>query len=110
MSSGKVQRQCIQRRQCKWSITYTLLGRPYDYHYAPGDSQIYCSELVYKVAERQLGVKVGIWDKLGDLNWKPWEKFIREIEDGQLPLDRPMITPVGLTRSPEVVRVYPRAE
>jgi len=46
-------------------------------------------------------------ERLGDLNWKPFEAFIRSMEDGELPLDRQMITPVGLTRSPLVRRVFP---
>jgi len=33
--------------------------------------------------------------------------LIRRIEGGDLPLDRPMITPVQLTRSPVLARVYP---
>lgn len=83
-----------------------LLGRSYDFSYAPDDSEIYCSELVYKVYDRQLGIQIGDWEKLGDLNWKPMENFIRKMEDGRLPLDRLMITPVGLTRSPNVGFIY----
>jgi len=83
-----------------------LLGKPYDFRYAPDDAEIYCSELVYKVYDRELGIKIGVWEKLGDLNWKPMEKFIRSMEGGRLPLSREMITPIGLTRSPKVVRVF----
>ena len=83
-----------------------LLGKPYDFSYAPDDSEIYCSELVYKVYDRQLGIKIGEWEKLGDLNWKPMEKVIRNMENGRLPLDRLMITPIGLTRSPNVICVF----
>lgn len=83
-----------------------LLGRPYDYRYAPEDHEIYCSELVYKVYDRSYGIKIGEWEKLESLNWQNHEAFIREMENGKLPLDRPMITPVGLTRSQLVYRVY----
>jgi hypothetical protein len=85
-----------------------LLGRSYDFSYAPDDTEIYCSELVYKVYHRELGVSVGSWERLGDLNWKPYEAFIRKMEDGGLPLDRLMVTPVSLTRSPLVSRIFPR--
>ena len=34
------------------------------------------------------------------------EKFIRGMEGGRLPLDREMITPIALTRSPNVARVF----
>jgi Permuted papain-like amidase enzyme, YaeF/YiiX, C92 family len=84
-----------------------LSGRPYDFRYAPGDDEIYCSELVSLAYERGLGMKLADWDRLGDLNWKPHEGFIREMEVGTLPLDRRMITPVALTRSPRVTRIFP---
>lgn len=81
------------------------LGKPYDINYAPGDDLIYCSELVYKVYDRELGIQIGDWQKLGDLNWEPHQEYIKELE-GSLPLDREMITPVQLTRSPLVERVH----
>lgn len=83
-----------------------LLGRPYDFRYAPEDDEIYCSELVYKVFDRSLGIRIGTWERLGDLNWEPYEAVIRDMESGGLPLDRLMITPVGLTRSPLVEQVH----
>jgi hypothetical protein len=84
-----------------------LLGRPYDYRYAPDDSAIYCSELVYLVYEREFGIQLGEWEPLGQLNWRGHEAFIRGLE-GNVPVDRKMITPVGLTRSPSLRRVFPR--
>lgn len=83
-----------------------LLRRPYDFRYAPEDNEIYCSELVYKVYDRALGLKIGEWQTLGSLNWQPFERVIRDMEGGELPLDRSMITPVELTRSALVERVY----
>ncbi len=83
-----------------------MLGKPYDFHYAPGDEEIYCSELVYKAYDRAQGLKLGTWEKLGDLDWKPFEAFILTIEDS-VPLERPMITPVALTRSELLQRVFP---
>jgi hypothetical protein len=83
-----------------------MMGRPYDFRYAPEDAEIYCSELVNKAYDRGCGIKIGAWEKLGDLNWKPVEPFIRQMENGQLPLERPMVMPVGLTRDARVERVY----
>lgn len=81
-------------------------GKPYDFRYAPGDDEIYCSELVFKAYRDAYGVALGEWEPLGDLNWRPFERFIREMENGALPLGRPMITPVGVTRSPELLKAY----
>ena len=83
-----------------------FLGRAYDYRYAPDDGEIYCSELVHKVYQRRFGLELGEWQKLGDLNWRPKEAFIRQMENGALPLGRDMVTPVSLTRSELVERVY----
>jgi hypothetical protein len=76
-----------------------FLGLPYDFSYAPDDREIYCSELVYKSFENGTALRLGEWERLGDLRWQPFEPFIRSMENGDLPLDRRMITPVALTRS-----------
>ena len=81
-------------------------GRHYDYRYAPGDDEIYCSELVFKGYRDAYGIELGAWEKLGDLNWRPFEAFIREAEGGPLPLARLMISPVGVTRSALLEKVY----
>jgi len=39
-------------------------------------------------------------------DWRPHESFIRSMENGRLPLDRLMVTPVSLTRDPQLVRVF----
>lgn len=83
------------------------LGRPYDFRYAPGDDEIYCSELVHKAYKDALGIEIGKWQPLEELNWQPFETFIRSMEGGALPLERPMVTPVSLTRSELLFRVYP---
>ena len=84
----------------------THAGKAYDYRYAPDDAEIYCSELVFKAYLDAYAVELGEWENLGDLNWRPFEAFIREMEGGALPLGRPMITPVGLTRDSSLEKVY----
>jgi hypothetical protein len=82
------------------------VGRSYDFRYALEDDEIYCSELVFKAYRDAYGVELGVWEKLGDLNWRPFEAFIREMENGALPLERSTITPVGVTRSAALEKVY----
>lgn len=84
-----------------------MTGRPYDFRYAPGDDEIYCSELVFLAFERAMGLRLAEWERLGDLNWRPHEAFIREMEVGPTQLERRMITPVALTRSPLLKQVMP---
>ena len=82
------------------------LDLPYDYRYAPGEDEIYCSELVHLVYRNQCGQSLGTWETLGSLNWQPHEAFIREMEGGDLPLDRKMVTPVALTRDPQLEKIH----
>jgi|GEM_PF-2251968 len=82
----------------------SFLGKVYDYYYEPDDSAIYCSELVYKTYDRSEGIQLGVWETLGSLNWEPFEEFNRT-SGMNMPLDNPMITPVGLTRSEFLVQV-----
>ena len=81
-------------------------GRPYDIHYDMDDEKIYCSELLYKAVRDATGTKLGKIRKLGELNWQPYEKVIRHIENGGLPLDREMITPRDFSEAPELREVF----
>src|SRR6266446_3694952 len=80
-------------------------GRPYDIHYDMDDEKIYCSELLYKAVRDATGKRLGRIRKLGELKWQPYEKVIRSIENGALPLDRQMITPRDLSEAPELQEV-----
>lgn len=81
-------------------------GRPYDIRYRMDDECIYCSELVYKAWHDATGKDLGKVVTLGELDWKPYEKIIREIEGGPPPLKRVMITPAHLSRAPELKKVF----
>ena len=80
-------------------------GLPYDYDYAMSDDAIYCSELAYKAFQKATGEEMGRLEKLGDLDWKPFERFIQSVQ-GKLPLDRLMITPASLSRAKQIHEVY----
>lgn len=83
-------------------------GRPYDFDYdMTNDRSLYCSDLVYLAFEKVSGEKMGKLEKLGDLDWKPFESFIKSEQRGALPLDRTMITPASLARAPQLHQVYP---
>jgi hypothetical protein len=86
----------------------TYMGRPYDFRYAPDDEEIYCSELIFKAYRDAFGIELGDWEELGHLNWRPFESLIRTLEGGSVPLQQRMITPVAITRSRLLCRVYPK--
>ena len=79
------------------------LGRPYDVRYRMDDEKIYCSELIYKAyQESSDGEQLGRLVRLGDLNWEPYVSTIEHFEQGPVPLDREMITPIELARAEQL--------
>lgn len=83
----------------------TYKGKPYDIRYRMDDEAIYCSELIYKAYRDATGAHLGALVKLGDLDWKPWTALIKEIEGGDVPLEREMITPKALSEAKELEAV-----
>lgn len=85
----------------------TYLGRPYDIRYQLDDEKIYCSELIYKAyRDATDGKPLGELMKFGDMNWQPYELLIEQIEGGEVPVDREMITPVNLAKAPQLEPVF----
>jgi hypothetical protein len=85
---------------------HPFLGRPYDYKYRMDDDALYCSELVWKAYKDATGEELGRLVRLGDMNWKPYEKTIVKYEEGPPPLDRLMITPRHLSEAPQLEKVF----
>lgn len=85
----------------------TYLGKPYDIQYKLDDERIYCSELIYKSYQTASnGEALGELVKFGSLNWQPHEDTIKYFENGPVPLDREMITPVDLSKAQQLDKVY----
>ncbi len=85
---------------------YRLSGRPYDIQYEWDDEKIYCSELIYKAVHEGSGLRLARFVQLGELAWRPYEKQIRLITGGDLPLRRRMITPADLAASDHVHTIF----
>ena len=83
-----------------------FLGMPYDIHYAMGDDEIYCSELIYKAFFNATGEKLGRLVTLGELNWEPYVETMKKIENSPPPLDRVMITPKHLSEADQLMNVF----
>lgn len=81
-------------------------GYSYDYDYKITDEAIYCSELPYQAYLKASGQQMGKLERLGDLDWKPYESFIRSVQGNALPLDRLMITPRSLSEAAQLQRVW----
>ena len=80
-------------------------GLPYDSRYRMDDKHIYCSELVYKAFLDATGLKLGKLETLGSLNWEPFKSTIKKYENGPVPLDRQMISPISLSRSEKLIKI-----
>lgn len=77
-------------------------GKPYDFTFGWSDKRIYCSELVWKIYRRGLGVRVGRLQKLGDFDLSDGlvRAKLRERYGSQIPLDETVISPGAMFASP----------
>jgi len=50
------------------STARSFAGKPYDLVFAWGDDQIYCSELVWKIYDRSIGIQLGELQELKDFD------------------------------------------
>jgi len=73
-------------------------GRPYDLTFEWSDTKIYCSELVWKIYDRALGVQIGSLQKLRefDLSDAAVRVKMRERYGASVPLDSPVISPASM--------------
>jgi hypothetical protein len=87
-----------------------LEGRPYDLTFEWSDVRIYCSELVWKVYDRALGVRIGALQKMKDFDLvdAAVRSKMRERYGDAVPLDEPVISPVAMLGSPLLENVAER--
>jgi hypothetical protein len=77
------------------------LGRRYDARFEWSDRRMYCSELVWKVFERALGVRLSEPQRWRDLNLPPRARALARRRLGRLPPPSArIVTPVALADSP----------
>ena len=79
-----------------------LEGKRYDMTFEWSDQRIYCSELVWKIYERVLGVRIGELQALRsfDLSDAAVKAKMRERYGERVPLDEPVISPGAMFDSP----------
>jgi uncharacterized protein YycO len=87
----------------------TLHGRPYDLTFEWSDERLYCSELVWKVYERALGIRIGPLQRIRDFNLADplVRRTMAERYGSAVPLDEPVISPVAMFASDRLVTVAP---
>lgn len=89
-----------------------FVGLRYDRVFSWTDAEMYCTELVWKIYERVLGVELGKLNKLGDFNLAhPGVQSILEERYGDtIPLEEIVISPAELFASDVLETVYTSAD
>jgi uncharacterized protein YycO len=79
-------------------------GRPYDLTFEWSDTRIYCSELVWKLYDRALGIQIGHLQKLSDfdLTDRVVEAKMTERYGTAIPMDSTVISPNAMFESPDL--------
>jgi Permuted papain-like amidase enzyme, YaeF/YiiX, C92 family len=83
------------------AVEKTFVGKPYDLTFAWSDDRIYCSELVWKVYDRALGIEVGRLQRLKDFNLKDpaVQAKLKERYGDSVPLEETVISPSSIYES-----------
>jgi len=83
-------------------------GRPYDSWFEWSDDRLYCSELVWKIYQRGLGVELGALQRMAEFDFS--DSLVRVMAEerwgGDVPVDEPVISPDAVFRSDRLVTVY----
>jgi hypothetical protein len=82
-------------------------GKPYDSYFEWSDKRIYCSELVWKIYDRGIGIRVGRLQKVRDLDLSdPIVKTkMKERYGNKVPLEETVISPGEMFSSELLVTV-----
>jgi uncharacterized protein YycO len=95
-----------QRRRLKRTASQ-FVGKPYDLYFEWSDTRIYCSELVWKMYERSLGIEIGRRQKLRefDLTDPRVRAKLTERYGAKIPLDETVISPAAMYNARGLVKV-----
>jgi hypothetical protein len=80
-------------------------GKRYDLTFEWSDDRLYCSELVWKIFKRSLGLEIGALQRVRDFNLTDpaVRAKMRERYGDHIPMDEPVISPVSMFNSPLLV-------
>ncbi|MCU0354783.1 MAG: YiiX family permuted papain-like enzyme, partial [Cytophagales bacterium] len=84
-----------------------FVGKDYDLAFGWGDEKIYCSELIWKVYQRAVGIEIGRLQKLQefDLTGNLVKQKLKERYGNRIPLDETVISPAAVFNSDLLVTV-----
>jgi uncharacterized protein YycO len=84
-----------------------FVGKDYDLAFGWSDEKIYCSELIWKVYQRAVGIEIGRLQKLQefDLTGNLVKQKLKERYGNRIPLDETVISPAAVFNSDLLVTV-----
>lgn len=82
-------------------------GKPYDIYFAWDDGEIYCSELVWKMYQRALGIVVGRTELLRDFDLTSplVRQIMKERYGNNIPYGETVISPKAIAEAPNLETV-----
>jgi uncharacterized protein YycO len=88
----------------------TFEGRPYDLTFEWSDDRIYCSELVWKIYDRALGIRLAELQQIQDFNLRApaVQTKLHERYGTRIPLHEPVISPAAIFASRSLVTLPTR--
>ena len=95
----------IQRLQ---EVSTQFIGKDYDSEYRWSDDQIYCSELIWKIYKRAVGIEIGQPQKLKefDLSSELVNTKLQDLYGDEIPYEELIIAPAQLFNSSLLITVY----
>lgn len=89
------------------SAAHLFEGRSYDLTFEWSDAKLYCSELVWKLYDRALGIRIGRLQLLREFHIDDpvVRKKMQERYGKQIPLDEPVISPASMFDAEQLTTV-----
>lgn len=89
------------------TVANTFISKDYDIYFGWDDDKIYCSELIWKIYKRSIGISIGNTQKLRDmdLSGNVVKQKMFERYKNKVPLNDTVITPVAIFNSPLLTTV-----
>ncbi|KES18851.1 YiiX family permuted papain-like enzyme [Gilliamella apicola] len=88
-------------------VAHTFENKPYDIWFGWDDNYIYCSELVWKIYNKALNLKIGKLQTIKDFNLSSSavKQKLKERYGDKIPYQETVISPVAMFNSPLLITV-----
>ena len=85
-----------------------FMGKDYDLYFGWSDDKLYCSELVWKIYQRGVGIEIGQLERMSDLDLEDEivRKKMKERYGDHIPMDEKVISPASMFDSEQLELVF----